>query len=117
MRAFFSAFSKTNSLIRSLVVFAGLCLIAYSWVDNKLNYTEVTAIIESTEQICTPNGNKMRCRTGYRVRYTSPADNTRHSAVVIPSSGAKITEAARLHPGDEWRILAHDDKPEILKAE
>lgn len=117
MRAFFSAFAKTNSLIRGLVVFAGLCLIAYSWVDNKLNYTEVTAVVESTEQVCTPNGKKMRCRTGYRVRYTSPADGNRHSALVIPSSGEKIMEATKLQPGDQWRILAHDDKPEALKAE
>lgn len=117
MRAFFYGFSKANAAIRWLVVMAGLCLIAYSWVDNKLNYTEVTAVIESKEQICTPNGKKMRCRSGLRVRYTSPADDTRHSAVVVPNSGAKIEEAAKLQPGDQWRILAHDDKPEVLKAE
>jgi len=117
MRAFFVGFLKVNGAIRWLVVFAGLCLIAYSWVDNKLNYTEVTGVVEAVEPVCTQKGTKMRCRTGVRVRFTSPADGVRHSAMVIPSSGQKLLEADKLRPGDEWRILAHDDKPEVLKAE
>ena len=56
-------------------------------------------------------------RTAVHVRYKSPADGQEHSGVVIPIGSKMSVQAAKFRPGDRWKILAHDDKPDDIKAE
>ncbi len=117
MRAFFYSFAKVSGVIRMLIVVAGLCLIAYSWADNKLNYTEVSADILGFETVCEEKGKKRICRDGAYVAYRSPADGLMHQGTVIPSSARKSLELTHLKPGDRWTVLAHDDKADVVKVD
>jgi hypothetical protein len=127
------AFLAGRRTVAILVFIAGLILLAVSVVKNAMDYTEVVARVEGLEHVCRPAGAPIEAYTDcavavptggkrllrhvvVRVPYRSPADDQEHSGVVIPIGGRKAVEAARLRPGDRWKILAHD-KPEDFKVE
>src|SRR5436190_13473987 len=116
------AFFRGGQIVRLLVVCAGLLLLAYSAVDNALNFTKVSAVVEGVEQVCVEKGKPaatavscreanfdrkgMRSYQAVRVRYRSPADGQEHSGSIIPVGSKKAVEATRLKHGDRWTILA-----------
>jgi hypothetical protein len=130
MRAFLFGFR----FVHLIVVVLGLILLAGSSLRNALDYTTTQAQVLRVEERCVPSGAPMQAATnceearlrfgGKRLRhytavhvtYTSPADGRVHNGVLIPI-GRKAVEAAKLRLGDRWKILAHDDKPEDIKAE
>ena len=131
MRAFLSG----QRIVHLLIVAVGLCLWGYSAANNALNYTKTVAEVERVEDVCVQvgkpletatnclevqadsGGKRMRRYRAVLVRYTSPADGREHRGSVIPIGGQKAVEASHLQPGTRWKILAHDDKPEDIKAE
>jgi hypothetical protein len=130
VRAFFAGYRA----VRLLIVILGLGLWAVSSLKNALNYTAVVARVERVEQVCRPagvpvqestscatvlansSGKRLFRHTAVHVRYKSPADGQERSGVVFPI-GRKAVQADNLRPGDRWKILAHDDKPDDIKAE
>jgi hypothetical protein len=130
MRAFLFGFR----FVHLIVVVLGLILLAASSFRNALDYTATQAQVLRVEERCVPTGapmgaatnceearlrfrgKRLRHYTAVHVSYTSPADGRVHNGVLIPI-GRKAVEAAKLRPGDRWKILAHDDKPEDIKAE
>jgi hypothetical protein len=120
--------------VHLIVVAVGLILLAASSFRNALDYTATQAQVLRVEERCVPTGapmgaatnceearlrfrgKRLRHYTAVHVSYTSPADGRVHNGVLIPI-GRKAVEAAKLRPGDRWKILAHDDKPEDIKAE
>ena len=38
-------------------------------------------------------------------------------ALPFPTGSKMAVQAAKFRPGDRWKILAHDDKPDDIKAE
>jgi hypothetical protein len=130
MRAFLFGFR----FVHLIVVVLGLILLAASSFRNALDYTATQAQVLRVEERCVPSGapmkaamnceearlrfggKRLRHYTAVHVSYTSPADGRVHNGVLIPL-GRKAVQAAKLRPGDPWKILAHDDKPEDIKAE
>jgi hypothetical protein len=129
------AFSLGRHIVTLLTVIVGLLLWAYSALDNALNYTAVKAEVVRVEDVCyTPNaatkittncaeaqarsgGRRVTRRKAVYIRYTSPADGQVHDGIIIPVGGKKAVSVSQLRPGDRWEIMAHDDKPEDVKAE
>ena len=129
------AFLAGQRAVRLLIVILGLGLWGFSSIKNALNYTAVLARVERVEEMCRPagvpiqestncvtalansNGKRLLRHTAVHVRYKSPADGQEHSGVVIPIGSKMALQAAKLRPGDRWKILAHDDKPGDVHAE
>jgi hypothetical protein len=120
------------------MILVGLALWGISSIRNAMNYTSVLARVERVEEMCrpagtpiqeatacattglrvpNPNGKRVVRHTAVHVRYKSPADGQEHSGVVIPVGSKMASQVARLRPGDQWKILAHDDKPDDIKTE
>ena len=122
-------------IVLMLTFFAGLALWAFSAADNALNYTEVSATVDHIEEVCRPVGEPIETATNARcveaqhgaagkwwhnqavhVRYRSPADRQQHTGIILPVGGQSAVDADKLRAGDTWTILAHDDKPQDIKA-
>jgi hypothetical protein len=121
--------------VRLLVVVVGLALWGFSAVKNALTYTEVLAQVERVEEMCRPSGVPIQEATNcvaalanskgkrlirhraVHVLYKSPADGQEHKGVVIPAGSKMAARAANFRRGDHWKILAHDSKPDDIKAE
>ena len=129
------AFLAGQRAVKLLIVIVGLGAWGFSSVKNALNYTAVVARVERVEEMCRPagvpiqestncatalansNGKRLLRHTAVHVRYKSPADGQEHSGIVIPIGSKMADQAAKFRPGDRWKILAHDDKPDDSKAE
>lgn len=127
------AFSLGRFAVTLLVVLAGSILWIYEWINNSLNYTGVVARVERIESVCAPagtppaeatdcrnwparvNGKKVVMHRVARLRYKSPADSAEHSGTIFLHSGVKSANGKRLQAGDDWKILAHDDQPLVIK--
>ncbi len=129
-----SAFRLGRGIVTLAVLLIGLGLTAVEKVLNAVEYTEVPAIVEGVDKVCnfqdrpateqvdcrtTPQNNRARRllhHTAVRVRYQSPTGGGERSGVVIPIGGQSAVDAINLHPGDQWRILAHDTVADRIKA-
>ena len=129
------AFLAGQRAVKLIMVIVGLVLWGFSSLKNALNYTAVVARVERVEQVCraagvpvkestdcatvlaNSNGKRLFRHTAVHVSYKSPADGQEHRGIVVPIGSKVEAQAANLRPGDRWKILAHDDKPDDIKTE
>lgn len=128
--AFFQGMRAAKMLM--LLVFGtfAVCGLAYYKIDEVLNYTHVNATFDGLEDLCRRVGGgdtwvpcwniPQQIRNGRETRasfrFVSPADKREHSVVVLISPN-KRDELIRVLPGTIIEILAHDDKPEVVRLD
>ena len=129
------AFRMGRLIVAGLMLLVGLLLMAFTAVNNALNYTEVEGTVQRVEKLCRPKGapveSAVPCRdfgasaSGKKVirntvvylRYRSPADGREYDHFVRVVGGEKAVEAERLRSGDRWMILAHHKEPLRVKPD
>jgi hypothetical protein len=129
------AFQLGRLFVVGLVLLIGLLLMAYSAVNNALNYTEVEGTVQRVELLCRlrgapderaapcthflgqPETKKLLRNTVVYLRYRSPADGREYDHFVHVVGGQKAVEAARLRSGDRLLILAHNKEPLRVKRD